>query len=505
MLGVSEGNIIDHIKGQEQPPDSEPDPIATITYNQTDPTVHSDGIDRVTVGKLADDRYLIDYWGYRMGHLEVTRAGLEELGEYLFADRARVPRWILESYATDDLPWWIPDGVEGAPSFNCDRCGATLAAEEVLTPGSMDGDPDHMFCWECWEEIRGEWHPDFTLADHSPLDRAKELRFEATHSPAGVALDELRELLHADEPEIQVQALQALKAVTAERGSEVVEFVPRLDQTVDSSHQGVRTAGLQWFATLAEDYPAQAAPVAPSVIDRLAGSASDDEVGAAINYVAAVAASEPGAVVDAVPRLTALLQETPPAESSAVLALTRIAEEYPEAVLPAADLLLEYIEDTDGSATTSALAAIGYLSKPYPNVAERAIPRLIDLLDADSRYYRANAGGVLADLADEYPGEVREAVPQATDLLNDIDEKARYNATSILARVAKAYPGDVEPAIGALIDVLEDDFPYTRSNACWALGYVEATTAEAYLETLAESDPNEDVEEAAKFALGQLR
>ena len=117
----------------------------------------------------------------------------------------------------------------------------------------------------------------------------------------------------------------------------------------------------------------------------------------------------------------------------------------------------------------------------------------------------ANAAGLLADLADEYPTDVRSVVPKGIEPLDDDDEKYRYNATSILARVAKAYPEDAEAAIDPLIKALDDDFSWTRSNACWALGYLEAEQVLERLRELKQDDPENEVRDAAEFAVHEIK
>lgn len=92
-----------------------------------------------------------------------------------------------------------------------------------------------------------------------------------------------------------------------------------------------------------------------------------------------------------------------------------------------------------------------------------------------------------------------------SNFLDEDYEKNRYNATSILAHVAKEHPADVEPAVEPLIEILEtEEFAYARSNACWALGYVAAPAALEALEERLEDDPDEEVREAAAFAIHEV-
>jgi HEAT repeat protein len=130
---------------------------------------------------------------------------------------------------------------------------------------------------------------------------------------------------------------------------------------------------------------------------------------------------------------------------------------------------------------------------------------VIELLDTENHMVRANAAGLLADLSNEYPEKTRASVSRAIELLDDDNEKVRYNATSILARVVNEFPEAVEPATPSLIDALDEGFAYSRANACWALGYLEADAAVDALEERRDSDPDEEVRTVADQALQLIR
>jgi len=56
-----------------------------------------------------------------------------------------------------------------------------------------------------------------------------------------------------------------------------------------------------------------------------------------------------------------------------------------------------------------------------------------------------------------------------------------------------------------LVEALDEEFSYTRSNACWALGYLRATEAVDRLEELVAVDPDEEVQNAAAFAVSEIK
>lgn len=504
MFGISAENIVEHSEGPDTPLDDDADVDAVINFNQTDPLLISDGVDRITVVRVDDDRFLVDYWGYRTGYLRVTREGVGELGESLLTAREPVPDWLLRTDGeTDDLPEWIPDEYSGEPTIPCQRCDSPTAASNILTPQRLDGGTTDRFCIRCWEDVRDQW-PLESGDDDPALEQAISLRNEAQSDAATADTDEIRDVLEADDPDARRHALSALQHVSDEDPDAALDALPQLASQIESEHQEIRALAVACLSTLADEFPRRVTPVADDVVDVLDLDAPDVVLTNAISFVAAVAAVEPRAVLDAVPKLAALLEQDPGRERDAVVAIQRIAKAQPASVLPVVPELLSHVEDDESNFRVTTLGALGYISKDYPNVAESAIPTLVELLDADADRLRANAAGLLAELADEYPADVRTAVPRAIELLEDEDEKARYNATSILARVAKADPDAVEPATDSLVDVLSDDFDYTRFNACWALGYLEAQEAREALEAAERTDPHEEVRQAAGWALQQL-
>jgi len=284
-----------------------------------------------------------------------------------------------------------------------------------------------------------------------------------------------------------------------------LDAVSVIREELHGSPVDIQVGALAVLQPLVETHPEQVSSVVPAVVSVLDSATESRVQRDAIQFLAAVAEHDASAVVDAVPVLTACLQDGCPAENLALTTLHRVAQEYPDSVVPAASELLDYVADSDDPQRVGALATLGAIAKEYPDVAASTIPHATALLDDDADEVRANATGLLADLADEYPDRLRDVVPRATELLTDPDEKARYNATSILARIAKSSPEAVEPAVDELVDALDDDLEHTRANACWALGYVSATPALARLEEHEQSDPSDEVRTAAGFAVDAIR
>lgn len=317
--------------------------------------------------------------------------------------------------------------------------------------------------------------------------------------------DALADALETGDRRERRLALCHLVELAGTAPGECLDLVPLLTTQLRAVPPDVQAMPLRVVATVGSEYPDQITPAIDAVIESL-DPVRDPEVQAdAIRVVDAVSEHDPRVVVDAAPRLAALLEDDPPVAGLLLAALTRIAGVDPDAVAPLVPTLLEFIEDDAEQRRIGALSIVGMIAKEYPNVAESSIPVLVELLDAEAYKVRGNAAGTLAELADQYPGELRSVVPRCIELLDEDYEKNRYNATSILARVAKEHPADVEPAVEPLIEVLEtEEFAYARSNACWTLGYVAAPAALEALEERLEDDPDEEVREAAAFAIHEI-
>ena len=136
----------------DEPRRGEDDPIATLSYNQTDRDVIRDGVDYIEVVALGDDRYRIDYTGYAVGSLVVTGDGLEAFGQSLLTDRADVPHWLLTVETDDDSETaWLPETYGSPETVACAECGTEVPADDVITLGGRN-DTEGFRCGECWED-----------------------------------------------------------------------------------------------------------------------------------------------------------------------------------------------------------------------------------------------------------------------------------------------------------------------------------------------------------------
>jgi hypothetical protein len=150
LLGLSPDHVVERVEREPRTSVRDPQPTATLRYNETDPTRQSDGVDHVAVVAESAERYRLDCSGYYAGSLRTTRAGMVELGESLLGDRDPVPDWLLDVPAGGDVPWWVPDDYDGRPTVECRRCGEDTPAGDVVTLGHVRGAAD-LLCRDCWE------------------------------------------------------------------------------------------------------------------------------------------------------------------------------------------------------------------------------------------------------------------------------------------------------------------------------------------------------------------
>ncbi len=247
--------------------------------------------------------------------------------------------------------------------------------------------------------------------------------------------------------------------------------------------------------------PEQLLPFVDTISGFLSPETRPEIVADIVDILNEVVETNPKPVIDTLPQLDVLLEDNADYDRQILSIVVQIAKEYPDAVTPIVPTLIENVRDTDGDNHVGSLAALGYISKSYPNVAEDVIPPVSELVDAEQVRVQANALGLLADLATEYPHELEEIVPRAIELLDSSDEKVRYNCTSVISRVARHDPGITTPAIEPLIEALDADRAETRENACWALGYMKASSSIVALKDCAENDPNERVQEVASGSI----
>lgn len=154
MFGISDQNILDSADEPVVRSD-DVDVIATLTYNQTHASLIRDGVDGIRIIDESDEdkeQYRVDYSGYLLGSLLITRDGIKELGNSLLGSDVEVPYWILSlSEDSEEVLWWVPEDYELNQTIECTKCGSVIAVDEVVTAGDRE-EVNEYLCQNCWEQ-----------------------------------------------------------------------------------------------------------------------------------------------------------------------------------------------------------------------------------------------------------------------------------------------------------------------------------------------------------------
>lgn len=356
--------------------------------------------------------------------------------------------------------------------------------------------------------------------------RATQLRKRALADASQVDPEALREILATPTapPDAHAAAVVALSTVARERDDVGPAFVDDL-ATLLGRPSLEDALVLRCLREVAGNDPEAVLECVDAVADRVAVDESD-ATQAATGVCVELAAAEPTAFVDLTPVLASLLDsETATIRRNAIYVCSQVAHAYPEEVKPVVPQLVEGIADRDEAFQTNALSALGAVASAYPGTAADVTDDLAALATAQNPTTRANAAGLLGDVATAHPEAVSGHVPTLVECLESDDEVVRGNAAAAMVHVGAATDGDAavaaddvtddEPAavedpaiaddaIPALVECLDDPSPVVRRNACKALGQFGATVARERLASLAASDPDQGVAEAATWALEQL-
>jgi|AntDeeMetagen192_2_1112575.scaffolds.fasta_scaffold03189_3 hypothetical protein len=338
-----------------------------------------------------------------------------------------------------------------------------------------------------------------------PVDRARALRERALESPTAVDVDEIRSLL-ADPTmpaSVHEDAVTALLDVARSEQSVGGEFAGLVARLLGRPALDADPLLLRCLRALATESPTAVLEHRDAIVDRV--TVEDDETTqAATGCCVELVGTDPGAFIDVVPTLSALLDADDPTRTNALYILSQLALGYPEEVRPVVPQLLDGISDRETAYQTNALSALGAIASAYPAAALDAVEELTALAASEQAGVRGNAVGLLADVAQEHPGSMTEAVDVMIERLDDEDEYVRGNAVSAVLHVGLERPDAITEARDGLRERLDDPAPIVRSNACKAVAGLEIDGVRNRLERLEADDPNENVREHARWALTQL-
>lgn len=307
-------------------------------------------------------------------------------------------------------------------------------------------------------------------------------------------------------------AVQALVRVGPANPSTVADHRDAVGSLLDDDRVRYREVGAKLAAALAGDRPEAALALLEDLVaavgteyESVVTDAGSDDGG-----TAAVGSRHPGRPRELLEHDRAQRNRQFAARKHAALAVADLARSRPEAVADHAGTLAGIVEGTDHRELRYHLAgALVPVAETTPEAAIDALDPLVGSLAPEVRDRSlARVTRALSFLADADRERVAGAVgPRLTvvlDLLESEQEGTESAALGLLLYVAERYPDEVAEATGTLVSLLEAGDPSIRAEAAWVLGDVGGPDTQDRLETVAASDPVEEVRAAADRAVEQL-
>jgi len=321
----------------------------------------------------------------------------------------------------------------------------------------------------------------------------------------GSDVDQLRQKVTASDTRQQRLGLYGVCRLAAADPDACSSVISSFVAQLESDWTAHRAMSLEALTRIAEDDPTAVTPAIDLTIPHIEPESQSTVQPYAVEFLLTVSDDYPEKVIDAVPKLAALLQHDAEAVEDALLTLKRIAEAHPDAVAPAIPEIATHIQAGEPARNIRALGTVGMVAKQFPDVADDILPTVAQLLDSDPERVQANAAGVFSDIADVYPEKVIPSISRLASLSSSSDEKIRHNVTLALARTADAHPTEVTPVGGEVRDRLTDDFWRTQVHACNAVAAMQLDQAVPQLEELGADADRSEVKEAASVALQRIR
>ena len=346
-----------------------------------------------------------------------------------------------------------------------------------------------------------------SLADYSDMySRAQALKKTAQADPSNLDFDEILDILETPTASPTTHAIAAQTLLIASyKGREIdPRFVNPVVTLLDRPSLDADALLLRVLREITQNDP----DAVMDVRDRLFQDIEVDETETtklALQCCTELAANDPSSVLDLAPKLSELVvSENREIRLHASYILARIARDHPMEVKPASPKLAELISSDDDIYQTNGLAVLGHLTSYYPPAGQGVAKSISAVTDSPSPKVRANAVGIMADLARNRPGEINRHRSVIEERLHDSDETVRANAVSVILHIGLNERGNVEDTLPDLVELIDDPSPIVRRNVARTLGYLETSVAIEQLRSLAESDPDEGVQDIATWAITRI-
>ncbi|MFU8868942.1 HEAT repeat domain-containing protein [Natronococcus sp.] len=368
-------------------------------------------------------------------------------------------------------------------------------------------------------------------------DRARRLRDAAVADPEGVALEDAVELLVLGDPETRRLAMACLEDTLEARPGASAAAVTAFERLLEDDDPHVRRRAALSAGAAIENGAEPFAPLVPTLEPIAADPAEPgrDAAVRALSALALECPDAMTDAVD--PLLDAcharIVSDTASHETDrprddgapsavgperdrrtatrvqATAALTRIAAERPGAAVDRVERVAALLEDDHHLVRAGACEVLESLAEWDPAAVEPFVPALVDRLESDTDHpVPWRAADALNAVGEEYPvrvgEELRDALRKLAAFLDRRDPGIRGIGVGLLAYVAQADPEAVEDTVPRVRELLEDDHAPVRANAALTLGLADREEAVDALESLAADDPDGAVRDAAARALERI-
>ena len=215
--------------------------------------------------------------------------------------------------------------------------------------------------------------------------------------------------------------------------STFIYLTPTLSALIEGENETIRSNALYILTHIAHEYPEEATPAVPQIVDVLTNRNEFSQTDA-LSALGAITAADPAATRTATESLAVLTTSpTYTVRANATALLADIAQAYPAAVADHIPALVECVQfqRTDPSLCQTAISAVCHVSVEYPTAVTAAIPVLIDLLASPSAAVRRIACTALGQLTVDRARTSLQAVAMA-----DPDTTVRLTATWALERLS---------------------------------------------------------------------
>lgn len=263
---------------------------------------------------------------------------------------------------------------------------------------------------------------------------------------------ELRAALASSRPLIEQRGIQVCETLAKEDIDAVRPFLDEIGSLLTENNAAITLRAINVLKTVIRDEPTAIEPVLPALISVL----DSDLAGVQLN----------GAVV-----------------------LGTLVVDRPDLCSPYAHRLIEAIQTTELEPETD-----------FSETIDRVTKQSIQEHEREERQRRISARQTLINIvvaiAEEEPQVMVDEVDELV-LLLDGDPNVASGAIDALRAIAEVEPDAVIPVADRLIDCLDHDAEAVRAHTIRVLGHLAYDAAVPNLRTVAETDPNNDIQAIA--------